>query len=309
MRLLQLAVVAALAVSGPAVVSAQTSTGDGTGTTTTTGTGTTTTTTGTTTTTTTVGQTSTTSSQSSSSGSGYFHRWENQGLVSGFVGASFNNNGDTINAVSTGTTTSTDLSNSSGSSSDFGGSVGYLWHSVVGGEFLAGFTPNFEMRNSLVPTDDPTPRVSTYMFNLMGAVPIGDEARWQPYVSGGWGAVMLHNSATTSSIMTSTGSTAAFMDDESHTGGNIGVGMLAFLGNWGVRGDIRYFTAFSGNNTSTTTTGTTTGTTGTTTVTPGASATTGTGTTTATATGDNGEFELLPGLNFWRANIGLALRW
>jgi len=235
--------------------------------------------------------------------------------VSGFVGASFNNNSDTLNTVgtsTTGTATSSSSSDSGGSSGDFGASVGYLWHSVVGGEFMAGFTPNFEMQNTLVPSDDPSPRVSTYMFNLMGAVPIGGEGRWQPYISGGWGAVNLHNSSTTSTIATSSGSTATFMDDENRAGGDIGFGLMAFLGNWGVRGDLRYFTAFSGDTTTSssttaTTSGSTSGTSGSTSGTSGSSATTGS--TTSTGTGENGAFELLPGLNFWRANIGLAVRW
>jgi len=345
MRLLQLAVAAALAVGVSTGVSAQTTGGDqsGTGTTTsgttgttgssgtsgtttgTSGTGTTRTgtqgtTTGTsgTSTATSGGQTTTTTtstnSTTSGSGSGFFNRWQNQGMASGFVGASFNNNSDTLNSGSTASTgTSTGSSNSAGSSGDFGGSVGYLWHSVVGGEFLAGFTPNFEMANTLVPSADATPQVNTYMFNLMGAVPIGSEGRWQPYISGGWGAMTLHNASTTSSIVTSNGSTASFMEDENRAGGDIGFGVLAFLGNWGVRGDIRYFTAFSGDNTSnsTTTSGTNTstnsGTTGT--GSTGSNATSGASTTSATGTGDNGEFELLPGLNFWRANIGLAVRW
>jgi hypothetical protein len=216
-----------------------------------------------------------------------------------------------LNTFGSGTTsTGSSSSDTGGSSGDFGGSVGYLWHSVIGGEFLAGWTPNFEMNNTFVPSD-PSPRVSTYMFNIIGAAPLGEEARFQPYVSGGWGAVTLHNASTTGTFTTGTGTsaTATFMDDENRAGGNIGFGVLAFLGNWGVRGDIRYFKAFAGN--TDTASSTTTSTTNSTTTTTGATGTTTTSSTSTTAsgTGDNGEFELLPGLNFWRANIGLAIRW
>jgi hypothetical protein len=36
-------------------------------------------------------------------------------------------------------------------------------------------------------TDDS--QVNNYMFNLVGAVPLGDNGAWQPYVSGGVGAM------------------------------------------------------------------------------------------------------------------------
>ena len=59
---------------------------------------------------------------------------------------------------------------------------------------------------------------------------------------------------------------------------------MGFAGNWGFRGDLRYFHAFDrGDNSISTTTAT-------------------------TANGSTSN-ESLPGLNFWRANIGVAFRW
>jgi hypothetical protein len=78
-----------------------------------------------------------------------------------------------------------------------------------------------------------------------------------------------------------------FLTDESRTGWNAGVGLMAFIGSWGVRGDLRYFRAFNQSNPTSVI----------------ATLNTPTGTvTTSTA-------PFLPGLDFWRANIGLAFRW
>jgi hypothetical protein len=76
-----------------------------------------------------------------------------------------------------------------------------------------------------------------------------------------------------------------FAEDETRAGGNIGVGVVGFAGNWGFRGDIRYFHAFdqedNGSN----------------------------GTSGSTTTSSGSSNESLPGLNFWRANIGVAFGW
>lgn len=59
-------------------------------------------------------------------------------------------------------------------------------------------------------------------------------------------------------------------------------------GQWGFRADVRYFRAL--NNDVTNATGLTTG--------------------SGSQTGPNGVFgSVLPGLDFWRANVGLAFRW
>src|SRR5262245_36971708 len=59
--------------------------------------------------------------------SGAPNRW----VLSGFIGQNFG--------------ASTD-----GASTNFGGSLSYLHHGVLGGEFLADFTPKFKMQNAAI---------------------------------------------------------------------------------------------------------------------------------------------------------------
>src|SRR4051794_3992388 len=115
--------------------------------------GPTTTTPGTTSTgTTSTGTTSTASSSSSStpSGSGWWSSTQSHWTAAGFVGGNFGGS-------NFGGTTSMD------SSVDFGGQLGYLYRGVVGGEFLADFTPRFQMNNALFADN---PNLNTYMANL-----------------------------------------------------------------------------------------------------------------------------------------------
>ena len=255
MRVHQIAFVAVLSVSVPAALSAQT-----------------------TTTTSTTTQTTTTAS----SGSGSYHaatagHW----IASGFVGSNFKNNSSSLFGGETNNANST----ASANSVDFGGNIGYLWHNIAGAEFLAGFTPNFEMQNALAPAGA-TPWVNTYMINAVGAAPLGSGGMWQPFISGGVGMITMRGlNSSSSTVSTGNVSTSAsalgnnlFNPDESRAGGDIGVGLMAFMGGWGVRGDVRYFRAFTSNNA-------------------------------VTSTVSSGSTDILPGLNFWRANIGVAFRW
>lgn len=177
-------------------------------------------------------------------------------IASGFVGSNFGAAAD-------------------GAAGDYGGSIGYLWRSSVGAEFLAGFTPNFRLQDNALLNDEP--QVNSYMANAIGAIPIGADAQWQPFVSGGLGTLTLGSSLVDTGDDTGAGgATNTFEPDDTRFGGNIGVGVMGFAGNWGFRGDVRYFRAFS--------------------------------------VDDNSDSEgpvqnILPGLDFWRANIGVALRW
>jgi hypothetical protein len=174
-------------------------------------------------------------------------------FASGFVGSNFGASSD-------------------GAGMDFGGSVGYLWHSIAGAEFVAGFTPNFQLQNNILLSDEP--QVNTYMFNAIGAIPLGVNANWQPFVSGGLGALTLGSATVNTGDNTGAGTAAnTFEPDDSRFGGNIGFGVMGFAGNWGLRGDVRYFKAFSDN------------------------------------APDSAVQAILPGLDFWRANIGVAVRW
>src|SRR5262245_64387012 len=91
--------------------------------------------------------TTTTTTQTTTSSQGYDKRGpgKGEGFVSVFVGSNFGAMND-----------STNLDNlNEGSSLDFGGSVGYLWNKAVGAEFLAGFTPNFHLKNNILLGEQP----------------------------------------------------------------------------------------------------------------------------------------------------------
>jgi hypothetical protein len=167
-----------------------------------------------------------------------------------------------------------------GSSVDFGGALGYTsgW---FGGEFLAGFTPNFQLRNNIFFDE---PQVNSYMFNLMAGVPVGSNKSWQPFVSGGLGALTLRSDDISGD---DDEFDEAFASDDTQFGGNVGFGVMGFAGNVGLRADVRYFRGFGDNAIEDALD-----------LDPG--------------TIDDGSGPgtgILSGLDFWRANIGLAFRW
>ncbi len=181
------------------------------------------------------------------------HDMPSHWIASGFVGADFGGLAD-------------------GSSFDFGGQLGYLYHGVAGAEFVGDFSPNFNLRNVVLVE---RPDVNAYMFNAIAALPIGRDWRLQPYVAGGLGAIQLR-----STVFTPTAAIpgAQAFTTQSAPGGDLGAGLTAFLGNFGVRADVRYYRAFTRD------------------VSAGSSA-------------DLVAQRLLSGLDFWRASIGVAIRW
>jgi hypothetical protein len=183
----------------------------------------------------------------------------NQGFASVFVGSNF------------GAMNNSDLS---GSSLDFGGAVGYMWRKSVGAEFLAGFTPNFELHSNVLFGE--RPQVNSYMANVIGAIPLGSEGQWQPFISGGLGALTLRSDVLSGS---NTGDVVnqTLNPNDTQFGGNIGGGVMGFTGSWGFRADVRYFRGFTSND----------------------------AVDAANPIADN----ILSGLDFWRANIGVAVRW
>ena len=224
-------------------------------------------------------------------------------MVSGFGGANFGNNAETA-------------------SSAFGGSVGYLWKGRWGSEFNAGFTPNFDLQNNFLGLGV-TPWINSYMGNAVYAVPVGEGAKWQPFVSGGVGAISLR-----SQVSDSSGN--LFNTNATRFGGNVGGGLMAFMGNVGFRADVQYLRAAGSYSIAGAQPTGTTPAPSATTPTPGATPTPAPtpspgpgpfpysvrsiardgGTNAiddprASAFADN----VLSGLHFWRANIGLALRW
>lgn len=183
-------------------------------------------------------------------------RVESHWLASGFVGSNFANDADEASV-------------------DFGGSLGYLWRGVLGVEFQANFAPEFDLepgRSALLQGEQPW--INSYMFNAISAVPLGDEGRFQPYVSGGLGALTLR-----ADVLDAVG--ADVDPDDSRFGGNIGFGVLGFANNnVGIRGDVRYFTGFQeelGDD--------------------------------IESPEELVGSQVLSDLNFWRANIGVAFRW
>jgi hypothetical protein len=132
-------------------------------------------------------------------------------VLAGFVGSSFGSDPDQESVT-------------------FGGSLSWLYGSLLGAEFLAGFAPNFSLAGGLDDT-----RVNNYMFNAIVAVPVSENWRWRPFISGGMGALTLH---TGNEIEQELGIGGV---DETQPGANIGVGLMAFSDRWGFRGDVRHF--------------------------------------------------------------------
>jgi len=191
-------------------------------------------------------------------------------LASGFVGGNF---GSINNSAVT-------VDNSR--SFDWGGQIGYLWRGVVGGEFLANFTPSFGVDTLGVLVND-NPHVNSYMANAIGVLPLGAQGQFQPYASGGYGGIQMRfaNGIVGNGILVNGVLTDVTSSSVSQTGGgwNAGGGIMAFAGKFGVRGDARYYHANTINNL------------------------------------DASNFAnlvtqgLLSDLKFWRADIGVAFQW
>jgi hypothetical protein len=136
------------------------------------------------------------------------HQW----ILTGYVGPNF---GEDVDAAATA----------------LGGTVTYLRNGAFGAEFMANFTPDFVFS----PVELGESAVNNYMLNAIGAVPLGDDAMVQPFVSGGLG------------VMTIRGETEVddpadvFEFDDAQLAGNIGAGLMAFEESWGFRADLRYF--------------------------------------------------------------------
>jgi len=200
--------------------------------------------------------TSTKSKSDDSGGSGWFSATQSHWTAAGFVGANYG-----ASAAST--------------SVDFGGQVGYLYRGIVGGEFLADFAPSFNLTNAFLAD---RPNVNAYMANAVLAAPLGSEGAIQPYISAGLGGVQLRSSMLNVASVPGSGQTDA---NQTRGGGDVGVGVMGFAGNVGIRADVRYFRAFTNNTVATT------------------------GSSAADVFAQN----LLSGLDFWRANVGIAIRW
>jgi hypothetical protein len=209
-----------------------------------------------------------TSSASPATSSGPDH-W----FASAYLGSNFGSgNSNNLQNV-----TNINVDTGSNASINFGGEVGYTWAGKIGAEFLANYSPNFELTNVLL---ERRPNVATYMFNGIAAVPISTEHRFRPFVSGGIGEVALHS--TTFTIVPPTGTNVATLatttTNGTRFGWDLGGGVMVFNGAWGLRGDVRYYKATVDNN--------------------------------PTDHTIAGVFltQELSGLSFWNANFGIAFR-
>jgi hypothetical protein len=168
---------------------------------------------------------------------------------------------------------------------NFAGTLGWLYHGVIGGEFQANFSPDFQLdAAALAPFLAEEPAINTYMLNVIGALPMMAGGQFQPYVSGGMGWFTLRGD-------TIAGDSGIDLN-HNDTGWNAGFGAMGFLGQLGVRADLRYFKVsgdeFAGVD----------------------------GSVLRSRHGsvvDDQEQlvdgDILSGASFWRGNVGIALRW
>ena len=137
----------------------------------------------------------------------------------------------------------------------------------------ASFAPSVGFANVFL---EDNPHVNTYMWNVIGALPFGEDRQFRPYISAGLGAITLHTTVFTSVKAVDTTSAS-----DSRLGSNIGGGLMVFAGRVGVRADVRHYSA----------------------------------TTSSDAVLTKGESPsdltraLLSGLEFWRTDVGVAFRW
>jgi hypothetical protein len=203
-------------------------------------------------------------------------------FVSGFLGPNFGSGGSVaLTNTNTGATTG-GFSNGSNLSINFGGEIGYAFHGSIGAEFLANYAPNFSLNDALLTRE---PSISAYMGNVLWVVPTSGEHRFSPFLSGGVGAVHLSTNIftvapTVNPLATPVPISALTTQDVGGTqfGWDLGGGLFAFSGPWGLRADVRYYRATTNSNNDLTL---------------------------------NGLFlqRTLSGISFWNANFGVAFRW
>ena len=64
---------------------------------------------------------------------------------------------------------------------DFAGTAGWLFHGVVGGEFQANFSPDFQLNPAMSPVFlAEEPAINSYMLNVIGAAPLMAGGQFQP---------------------------------------------------------------------------------------------------------------------------------
>lgn len=168
---------------------------------------------------------------------------------------------------------------------DFAATAGWLYRGVIGGEFQANFAPDFQLNPALMPAFvGNEPAVNSYMLNVITALPLMAGGQFQPYASGGAGWFTMNADA---------------IDGDSNidlnhtdTGWNAGLGLMGFLGQMGIRADMRYFKV-SGDEIQG--------------VDPGVLRSRWGAVVDDQEGAVNGN--LISGVSFWRGSVGVALRW
>ena len=201
-------------------------------------------------------------------------------IASGFLGTNFGSSRNNDNAQLLGL----ERFDSGSTSANFGGQVAYLGRGVIGGEFLAEFSPRAGNFNNIL--FEHSPDINTYMFNAIAVAPFGHVSSFDPYISGGIGWV--HLSADVFTIDPTRFANVSAITTEgvsgSRFGWDLGGGAMVWSeSNWGFRGDVRYYR------------------------------------TTSSDAGvlidlNNIDADLfrrveLSGISFWKANAGLSFRW
>jgi hypothetical protein len=199
-------------------------------------------------------------------------------FASGFLGPNFGSGGSVaLTNPNTGTSIS-GFESGRDLSINFGGEVGYVFGGWIGAEFMGNWAPNFQLTDALLSKQ---PSVSGYMGNALFVVPTSGEHRFSPFVSGGIGAIHLASTVFTV-VPTATTVNANTLTTQNvngtQFGWDLGGGVFAFSGPWGLRADIRYYRATTNTNNDLTL---------------------------------NGQFlqRTLSGISFWNANFGVAFRW
>jgi hypothetical protein len=189
-------------------------------------------------------------------------------VASGFIGSSFSTSSNTLQNT-------LESDNNVPAGLTYGGQVGYLWHGIVGGEFIADFAPDVGFDSILLASQ---PHVNSYMGNVIGAYPFGSNGQYQPYLSGGFGSIGVRGDFFT--LPDGVGNRIAVEAHEQRWGGNLGGGMFAYVNRFGVRGDVRWYRSSGGNDILNDNT-----------------------------LADDAARALLSDLHFWRGTLGLAFRW
>jgi opacity protein-like surface antigen len=219
-------------------------------------------------------------------------RSQNEWLASVLFGTNFQANTDRANVDLDILDIDGDPDSQGAASFAFSGQIGYLWN-YVGIEALFDFTPSVDVTR--LEFEDPS--ANSYMANVIAAIPTGRERRFQPYVSGGLGAISMSTSAQNLFFPGILADAVDFPNaSQTKFGWNLGIGASAFgAGAFGVRGDVRYFRAGSSSSSDVFNSDDVL-----------EDALDG---ILETGTAELLTRELLSGIAYWRANLGLAFRW